>query len=431
MVSLPPIPRWVSYIAAGIWLALLVLAALVGGRSGFSSRLTVLLLATIAPVAFATAGGALVVQRWQRKEWERRTRSIVGDLVNDSLDELERLAVIIYEVVARSLPENQRWRLGWLDTAFRLPIGETQKKSMREARAVTLGVFTAMTAALLSASEVEKSADAACDKLRQQSEDKRTQDENRRYGWPPGQPTTPPRHEAQAHKDPLAKDFSTTTSGDAPTGPPSSLEHALAEAQVTLSSANRTASEFQDAWSAAFWVRQSLVKTDGLLAALDEAYRVRWRAPAHGIELLPIHMSEASNELLDVVDNTIAKFHSDDAELFDDADREDRGGEGADTDSSLAGDEPRSESLDGNLSFVIEPSEEMARCINSLRSAAVKPVNDLMAKLYGLVLELSSYASASSLKLVSTAVELRSTVGEAPSSHYPDKPESSEETDQN
>jgi hypothetical protein len=45
----------------------------------------------------------LVVERWQHRQWERRTRFIVATLVEDSLDVLSSLAVKSYDMVRPSL----------------------------------------------------------------------------------------------------------------------------------------------------------------------------------------------------------------------------------------------------------------------------------------------------------------------------------------
>lgn len=126
MVPLPPVPRWVPHIALAVWLIVVVLSAVVAGHNDFAARLAGLLLGTVAPVAFAVAGGALVVQRWQRREWERRTRSIVGMLIDESLAVLTGFAVATYGVLVGALPEQQRRRVPALDSAFRLPRAEEQ-----------------------------------------------------------------------------------------------------------------------------------------------------------------------------------------------------------------------------------------------------------------------------------------------------------------
>jgi hypothetical protein len=165
MVPLPPVPRWVPYAAGALWLLLVVLAAVVGQGHDFASRLAGLVLGTAAPVAFAAAGGTLVVQRWQQREWERRTRYIVGALVDDSRMVLSGLAVTVYGVLVGGLPEHQRRRVGPLDSAFWLPRGEDQVNSMYAALVIADGIWSAVQVAYDDASERARAASRAHEEL--------------------------------------------------------------------------------------------------------------------------------------------------------------------------------------------------------------------------------------------------------------------------
>jgi len=145
MVPLPRVPRWVPYVAAAVWLCLVVLAAAVEDDKSFGGRLIALVLSTVAPVAFAAAGGTLVVERWQHRQWERRTRFIVATLLDDSLDVLGSLAVKTYDILPQALPERQRPRVPSLSTAFKIPLRETQIDSMRAAIVIVKGMISALT----------------------------------------------------------------------------------------------------------------------------------------------------------------------------------------------------------------------------------------------------------------------------------------------
>jgi hypothetical protein len=158
MVPLPPVPRWVPHVAIAVWLIVVVLSAVVAGDNGFAARLAGLVLGTVAPVAFAVAGGALVVQRWQRREWERRTRFIVGMLIDESLDVLTGFAVATYGVLVGALPEQQRRGVLPLDSAFRLPLTEEQIGRMHVSSVITKGVISALGVASQEASKRARQA---------------------------------------------------------------------------------------------------------------------------------------------------------------------------------------------------------------------------------------------------------------------------------
>src|SRR5215813_734648 len=165
MVPLPSPPRWVPYVAAAVWLLLVVLLAVVSGRNGFDARLIGILLGTVAPVAFAAAGGALLVERWQRREWDRRTRYIVVTLVDDALDVLKVLATTVYDVVVGALPDKQQPSVRSLEPAFRVPLSDTQRDSMRAAIVITKGVLSALQGVYENAAKQAKRAERASTEL--------------------------------------------------------------------------------------------------------------------------------------------------------------------------------------------------------------------------------------------------------------------------
>lgn len=92
----PRIRSWMICTAAGIWLASAFLSAWAGGRGGLAWDYLGALSGTVAGAAFAASGLGLVTQRWQRREFLRRGRSIALmtlDLIQIRLGEVARLGV--------------------------------------------------------------------------------------------------------------------------------------------------------------------------------------------------------------------------------------------------------------------------------------------------------------------------------------------------
>jgi hypothetical protein len=155
LVPLPPVPSWVPWLAALVWLTLLLVAAWVSPPHELGERLVVLVLSTAATVAFAAAGGGLVVQRWQRREWERRTRFIANSLVQEVLSVLRFIGTTSYEIIVGALPEDVQARVHPLRTAFALPLNDQQEEAMDSAGTITVATMLALSDAATEATEHE------------------------------------------------------------------------------------------------------------------------------------------------------------------------------------------------------------------------------------------------------------------------------------
>ena len=141
MIPPPPVARLASLVAAVAWLALVIVSAVVGAYKGFVPRLAGTLLDTAATVAFATAGLGLITERWQRREWERRTGPVVRMLVDRALGPARRASL---SSPSWALPELQRVQAGPIEPAFRLPFDQKRRVTLLRAQQLTTEVMNAL-----------------------------------------------------------------------------------------------------------------------------------------------------------------------------------------------------------------------------------------------------------------------------------------------
>ncbi len=158
MIPLPSVPRQFAYLAASVWLVLVVISALLADRHGFLAHLAGALINTAAPIAFGAAGIGLVVERWQRHELQRRTEPLVDRLARQAIDALKDLAVSLYRIPVEAVPDIRDTVLADIAPAFHLPIERAQEELFRFAIDLTREVFSALVALLDRSHERERAA---------------------------------------------------------------------------------------------------------------------------------------------------------------------------------------------------------------------------------------------------------------------------------
>lgn len=134
-MTLPPLPRpprWVTWLAGALWLALVILGAAVGGSDSFGARLARTLVDTAAPVSFAIAGGSALLGGWQRREWRRQTQFVAFNAFEEALTALAGVASELNSILAAAFRETDRNANLCITEAFRLPIADAQRSVWAE-----------------------------------------------------------------------------------------------------------------------------------------------------------------------------------------------------------------------------------------------------------------------------------------------------------
>jgi hypothetical protein len=97
------LPGWVPWAAGLLWLALVLVAALLQSQETFwgrvGSQIIGTALGTALGVAFAVAGGSAILARWERRRWIQRTQYILFDLFDEAGEELSKIAATVYQAL--------------------------------------------------------------------------------------------------------------------------------------------------------------------------------------------------------------------------------------------------------------------------------------------------------------------------------------------
>lgn len=158
VIPLPSVPRRFAYLAAAVWLVLVVVSALLADRHGFLAHLAGALINTAAPIAFGAAGIGLVVERWQRHELQRRTEPLVDMLADQAIAALRDLAVSLYRIPVAAVPDTRDTVLADIGPAFYFPTERAQMDLFSAAEDLTLGVSSALGELFGSSARRERAA---------------------------------------------------------------------------------------------------------------------------------------------------------------------------------------------------------------------------------------------------------------------------------